>query len=216
MNCLNEGDLITVGTVNKEEGNRVELLKDKKVSFLDGDEAIFKNNEIIGHSSYGTALKFFPEIKDYYSFGVLRNPFDRCVSSFRWIKKKRLAELLETLTGEELSKRVRGEFLRYVKNGHGQLNGRGRDLLQSTDTSGQSWSVSNIYQMENLSRLESEFNTNTGLSIDISKMPRYKSNTPKIPDNIDIWGKKAIDIVSLRHAWEIKIFNYKAPVSTNE
>ena len=83
---------------------------------MDGDEAIFKNNEIIGHSSYGTALKFFPEIKDYYSFGVLRNPFDRCVSSFRWIKKKRLAELLETLTGEELSKRVRGEFLRYVKN----------------------------------------------------------------------------------------------------
>ena len=119
--------------------------------------------------------------------------------------------MLGSLSGEELRKRIRREFLRDVKSGHGKLNARGRDLLQSTNTNGESWSVSKIYQMEKLLSLETDINAIRGMNIDISNMPRYKSNTPRIPDEINVWSNKAIDIVSLRRAWEIKTFNYNIP-----
>ena len=211
MRSLMPGDLITTGTTNEEEGSKLEKLKGRDILFLDGEKAIFEEGVFRGHSPLSQAHKYFPETREYFSFGVLRNPFTRMVSSFRWIKGKQIKELDKINNPQKYQNKLRFLFKNYVKQIRGRLNNRGRNLLQGLDETGNCWTASKIFQFEHMGAIQEELAKNCDLKIDIKDMPHFKSNTPRIPAEINLWSKDLVQIIKQNYQVEIDAFGYKDP-----
>jgi hypothetical protein len=86
---------------------------------------------------------------------------------------------------------------------------RGRNLLQGTHPDGTSWNVDCIYKLEDLHYLEKDLMTKDIIGdFDTSKMPRFKSDTVKIPKEVNIWSEESINAVRISSAWEIEQMGY--------
>lgn len=206
---LQPGDMITrrndMDVVKEIAGKGIEILNSKGSPY---------RRDFMNHSPLSDAHQIFPETKKYFSFGIIRNPFSRCVSSFRWRNQKRIESILggkhpqkENISIAE--KKLQDLFETYTREGKGRLNQRGRDLLQSCDpNSGLCWSVSQIVQLEKINILNYTLKRETGLEIDVNEMPKLKSNVIKIPESINIMTEKAIDSIQVNHEWEINTFGY--------
>ena len=205
---LQPGDMLT----RRNDMDAEKEIAGKGLEILNAQGSPYKRN-FMNHSPLSDAHKIFPETKKYFSFGVIRNPFSRCKSSFQWRNQKRIKSLLGEKPQNEdtciTEKRLQDLFETYTKEGKGLLNQRGRDLLQSCDPkSGHCWTVSQIFQLETINTLNDALKRETGLNIDVNEMPRLKSDTIKIPDSIDIMTKRAIRSIQVNHEWEIKTFGY--------
>ena len=211
MRSLMPGDLITIGTINKEEGSKIEKLEGRNILFLDGEKSIFEDGIFRGHSPLSQAHRYFPETREYFSFGVLRNPFTRMVSSFRWIKGKQIKEINKIGNTKKQQNKLRFLFGNYVKNIRGRLNNRGRNLLQGVDETGNCWTASKIFQFEHMAAIQDELAKNCAMNIDIKDMPHFKSNTPHIPDGINLWSKDLVQIIKQNYQVEIDAFRYTDP-----
>ena len=86
---LQPGDMITrrndMDVVKEIAGKGIEILNSKGSPYRRG---------FMNHSPLSDAHQIFPETKKYFSFGIIRNPFSRCVSSFRWRNQKRIESIL--------------------------------------------------------------------------------------------------------------------------
>ena len=208
VDYLKEGDCITTRLELKENKEEKKRLKARGIKFI--RRTAIDSVVLTPHSPLWHAHAAYPETKNYYSFGLLRNPFDRTMSSFRWTKQKQLQKILaESKPSKALEKRLQKAFLDFILSSQNKLNERGRDLLQGIDHNNEAWSVSRIFQLEKIKVLEEELERNTKLKIDIGNMPRLKSNTPKIPKEFNLFTKEAILAIERFHQWEIRSFNYR-------
>ena len=208
--CLQPGDMMTLRSEIKGDQSKIQSLKERGIHILT------KEDNISSHSPLISAHKTFPDTTNYFSFGVLRNPFKRAVSSFRWRYGKRIELILKQgLPPDNVEKRLQKAFLQYLMNGHHQLNSRGRNLLQSASPDGCAWCVDRIYRLEALSELENELAANTGLKINCSAMPRLKSGTISLPEHVNLFTSKVINWISMQHQWELETLGYQIPAAAD-
>ena len=210
---LKAGDWVTKAQ-REEEEYRTAALKGAKVQYFDGKGAP-QGRIIKQHARLLTAQKRFPESKNFLSFGVLRNPFDRVISSFRWRKQGYIKRILnEDLDLERKQKILKDRFLEYIIYDQGDLNARGINLLFGVDRRGNSWSVDYIFKLENLKKAKSILRAQLGLKIDLEQMPRFKENTIKLPPEVNLWDTKTIRAATNMFSWEFSNLGYPAnPVS---
>ena len=204
---LKEGDCITTRLELEEDKAEKKRLKEKGIHFI--REIPDSPIALTPHSPLWHAHIAYPETRNYYSFGFVRNPFDRTMSSFRWTKQKQLQKILaESKPSKALEKRLQKAFLDFILSSQNKLNDAG-ETSSKVSTTTTAWSVSIIFQLEKIKVLEEELERNTKLKIDIGNMPRLKSNTPKIPKEFNLFTKEAILAIERFHQWEIRSFNYR-------
>jgi hypothetical protein len=188
------------------------ILKEKSIHYLNGPRASLPkdiNKRFTQHSSLEMARSAFPESQEFFSFGVLRNPFARLQSSFRWKRGRKIDQLLSS--GEprkSIETKLQRVFARFIERDQGLLNQRGRDLLQGVTRDGSTWSVDSIFKMEELGHLRNHFLSKTGVSLDLDLLPHFKSNTTKIPSDIAIWTDRTIDAALRTFRWEFEHLSY--------
>ena len=207
---LQSGDMMTLRSELKSDQSKIQSLRDRGIQILT------KENNFKPHSPLITAHRAFPDSTNYFSFGVLRDPFKRAISSFRWKSGKRIERIIErSLPSEELEKRLQINFLQYLTSGRHNLNIRGRNLLQSVSPDGCTWCVDRINRLEALDELEKDLASNTGLKINCSAMPRLKSSTIPIPKHINLFTSQVIEWISMQHQWELDTMGYQIPPAAN-
>ena len=188
-------------------------LYQKNVHFLNGPESTFEKSvksEFSQHVSLDIAHTWFPETKGYFSFGLIRNPFSRYISSFRWRHNQNIQTLIKNCKSiSEAEQKLQSKFLTYIRNDGGSLISRGRNLLQGTRPNGTTWSVDCVYKLEELTYLEKDLKSRGIISdLETSKMPRFKSQTFKIPTEINLWTEASINAVRYASSWEIEQMGY--------
>lgn len=161
------------------------------------------------HSSLRDAHTLFPESKDFYSFGILRNPFARMQSSFRWKNGRKIKELMGSGNARDvIEKRLQLLLVRFIESDRGMLDQRGRGILQGASSDCTTWSVNSIFRIEDLNLLKDELKSRTGISIDLARMPYFKSNTVRIPGDLNIWSDEATTMILRRFWWEFEYLGY--------
>ena len=206
---LQPGDMMTLRSEINGEQETVKLLKERGIQILTPQK-----DHLASHSPLIAAHEAFPDTKSYYSFGILRDPFKRAVSSFRWNYGKRIERILkQNFPSEKLEKRLQKVFIKYLMSGKHGLNTRGRDLLQSASTDGRTWCVDRINRLEALNEIERDLASNTGLRIKCSAMPRLKSDTISLPKNVNLFTSQVIKWISMQHQWELDTLGYQIPAT---
>jgi len=210
---LSDHDLITAIRLPEEKEYVGNALHQKNVHFLNGPKSTFEKSvksEFSQHVSLDLAHTWFPETKSYFSFGLIRNPFSRYISSFRWRQGRKIRTLIKNCKGiREAEQKLQSEFLTFIRNDSGLLISRGRNLLQGTRPNGTTWSVDCVYKLEELKYLEKDLKSKGIISdLDTSKMPRFKSQTFKIPTEINLWTEDSINAVRFASSWEIEQMGY--------
>ena len=207
---LQPGDMMTLRSEIKRDQAKIHSLKERGIQILT------KENNFSSHAPLITAHKAFPSSTKYFSFGILRNPFKRAISSFRWRSGKRIERILkQRLPSENVEKRLQKVFLQYLMSGRHQLNTRGRNLLQSASHDGCAWCVDRIHRLEALNELENELEINTGLKINCSAMPRLKSDTIPLPKHVNLFTSEVISWISMQHQWELDTLGYQIPAAAH-
>lgn len=206
---LQPGDMITTRN-DMDIGKEID---GRGLIFLNGEAGSYRKS-FANHSPLSDAHKTFPETRKYFSFGVIRNPFSRYESSFRWRTQKKIKKILTKTERTDYTETVEDSlqklFKNFVREGNGKLNERGRNLLHSCEpNTGQCWSVNQIIQLERIEMLNGILKQKAGLDIDIRSMPKLKSNVIKIPKNINIMTEETIAIIKTQHEWEVNTFNYQ-------
>lgn len=210
---LSDHDLITAIRLAEEKEYVRNALHTKNVHFLNGPESTFDKSiksEFFQHVSLDVAHTWFPETKSYFSFGLIRNPFSRYISSFRWRQSQNIQTLIKDCKSiSEAEQKLQSKFLNFIRNDSGLLIRRGRNLLQGIRPNGTTWSVDCVYKLEELKYLEEDLKSRGIISdLDTSKMPRFKSQTFKIPKEINLWTEESINAVRSASSWEIEQMGY--------
>ena len=210
---LADNDMITAINLKVERDYINTILEEKNVVRLNGitsklDKTV--KEQFSQHVPLTVANSVFPETKDYFSFGIVRNPFNRHLSSFRWKRGDAIKNLLEkTRNTKKAEQKLQDSFLNFIQRDRGMLLRRGRNLLQGTHPDGTSWNVDCIYKLEDLNHLEKDLMIKDIIGdLDTSKMPRFKSDTVKIPKEINIWNEEIINAVRISSSWEIEQMGY--------
>jgi len=208
---LQPGDMMTLRGEIRKNKSAIKLLKDR------GIEIISRKDMFTSHSPLITAHTAFPHTKQYFSFGILRDPFKRAISSFRWNKNNQIKRIQELdYPRKKLNQILQRKFLRYLTSGNHGLNTYGRNLLQSISANGQPWSVSRIHRLEDLDELERDLAANTGLKINCDSMPRLKSDTVPIPEHVNLFSMQAVKWISMQHQWELETMGYQIPAVADD
>ena len=204
---LQPGDMMTLRNEIRNDETSIKRLNDR------GLQIISRHNRNIGsHSALIDAHQAFPESRDYFSFGILRDPFQRFVSAFRWKTGRKIKRLLDqNLQPKQLETGLQDLFLDFIKNGNSKLNFRGRNLLQSVSANGHTWCVDRIHRLEALDDLEKDLAASTGLQIDCTAMPRLKSDTVALPKQVNLFTREAIRWITSQHQWELDNLGYVVP-----
>ena len=210
---LSDHDLITAIRLPEEKEYVSNALYKKNVHFLNGPESTFDKSiksEFFQHVSLDVAHTWFPETKSYFSFGLIRNPFSRYISSFRWRQSQNIQTLIKDCKSiSEAEQKLQSKFLNFIRNDSGLLIRRGRNLLQGIRPNGTTWSVDCVYKLEEPKYLEEDLKSRGIISdLDTSKMPRFKSQTFKIPKEITLWTEESINAVRSASSWEIEQMGY--------
>ena len=210
---LSDHDLITAIRLPEEKEYVSNALYKKNVHFLNGPESTFDKSiksEFFQHVSLDVAHTWFPETKSYFSFGLIRNPFSRYISSFRWRQSQNIQTLIKDCKSiSEAEQKLQSKFLNFIRNDSGLLIRRGRNLLQGIRPNGTTWSVDCVYKLEEPKYLEEDLKSRGIISdLDTSKMPRFKSQTFKIPKEINLWTEESINAVRSASSWEIEQMGY--------
>lgn len=211
---LSDHDLITAIRLPEEEQYITNALHGKNIRFLNGPESTFKRSiksKFFQHVSLDVAHTSFPETIKYFSFGLIRNPFSRHMSSFRWRQSQNIQLLIKNCKSiSEAEQRLQIKFLNFIRHDRGMLSNRGRNLLQGTRPDGTTWSVDCVYKLEDLKHLENDFKSRGIVSnLDTSAMPRFKSENFKIPSEINLWTEESINAVRAASTWEIEQMGYE-------
>lgn len=206
-------DMITAINLKEEKNYINTILKERNILLLNGIASKLDKNiksQFSQHVPLTVAHSAFPETKDYFSFGIVRNPFNRHLSSFRWKRGHAIKTLLEKTSNiKKAEQKLQNNFLKFIRQDQGLLLRRGRNLLQGTHPDGTSWNVDRIYKLEDLNYLEKDLKAaNIIDNLDTSKMPRFKSGTIKIPKEINIWNEESIHAVRISSSWEIEQMAY--------
>ena len=204
---LNTGDWVTRAQ-KQEEQHRAAAIIANKINYLNGKNAR-PGIKIKQHARLNAAHKKFPESKEYFSFGILRNPFNRLISSFRWRKGKQIQQILgkksNPLRQQDLLKE---KFLAHITNDQGDLNTRGVNLLFGINKDGTTWGVDHVFKLEDLQSAKKILHDQLGIAIDLNKMPRFKENTVKIPSEINLWDQETIKAATKMFSWEFANLDY--------
>ena len=140
--------------------------------------------EMEKHDAYERALLIYPQAKDYWSFGFLRNPWDQVASYYHWwhthlFPYRKRMPFKEWVSDPERLKVVKSA---YIVRG-----------------------VDKVYRYEDFGSAWSEIFGRTGLPLD--SLPRYNSERPgrgyKSMYDQESWG-----LVASSYAEEIKLGNY--------
>ena len=204
---LNAGDWATRAQ-RAEEEYRAEAFNINSINYLNGNDDD-PEVEVKQHANLIAAHSKFPESERYLTFGILRNPFSRLMSSFRWRKNGQIQKILKKkinpLRQQDLLKE---KFLAHIVNDQGALNARGVNLLFGADSQRKAWGVDYIFKLEDLQKPKSVLHQQLGLDIDLDKMPRFKGNTIKIPSDIILWDKETIKAATKMFSWEFANLDY--------
>ena len=200
--CLQSDDLVT-RLPSDEEPIRLKFVASGSLKYLKGFHS---------HAPLSQAHQSYPESRDYFSFGFIRNPFQRAISLFRWRNAKKIARLIEEHSdggdAQVLQIKLQRSFFKFMDSQGSQLLiERGKDLLQSRSDS-LTWSVNRIFRLEDLESAITEIQTAVGVEIDFSKMPKFKSSVIRIPKGIDLWMDETVALILERHRWEFDEFSY--------
>tara|TARA_B100000524_G_scaffold57554_1_gene26723 strand:+ start:36 stop:767 length:732 start_codon:yes stop_codon:yes gene_type:complete len=210
---LADGDYLTAIPLKEEKQYIDKVTSGTKIQFLNGPNSTL-NGKIKKHFSQHVSLDIahlvFPETKNYFSFGLIRNPFKRYLSSFRWRQGQPIEKLIkECQNTREAEKKLQRNFLNFIRQDKGMLSSRGRNLLQGTRPDGTTWSVNCIYKLEDLKYVENDLKKRGIINnLITSKMPRFKSKQFKIPEGINLWTKDSIQAVRVASTWEIEQMGY--------
>jgi len=202
--ALKDGDCLTR---IPEEKERSSLIKTSKLVYLDDTHGIRS------HSPLSSAHLHYPESKDYYSFAVLRNPYTRTVSGFRYRKRDKILEILKKEKDQKTQGRlIREQFNQYIRGKQmlAMLN-KGLRNLTYVDTNDNIQSIDHIIRFESLEASLTKTINRLGLDINILDMPRLKSDTPKIPSYIKLWTQENRRLIRGMFAWELMHLDYEEP-----
>jgi hypothetical protein len=160
------------------------------------------------HSSYEQALLAHPECTEYFSFGFIRNPFSRLLSSFRWKRAALIRQHLELAREtpdiyECTASPILHKFKQFVSSGRHHLNARGVDLLQ-----GKGSKVHHVYRYEHMAEAVEDISRRINAPLDLQALPRLKANTPRIPRQWTLWDDELVDTVNEMFSWEFDNFGY--------
>ena len=166
--------------------------------------------------SLATAHEVFPETKEYFSFGVLRDPFKRSISGFRYHKAQAIEKAIKSIPEKEIEINLQEQFLNYLNSKQGiGLAHKGRDLFNYCDKDGNQFNVNRILKLETLNETLEDCLGDQGMQIKFEDIPRLKSDFKKIPDTINLWSRENINVVVNRHEWEFRYLNYPTAPKTN-
>ena len=104
VDYLKEGDCITTRLELKENKEEKKRLKARGIKFI--RRTAIDSVVLTPHSPLWHAHVAYPETKNYYSFGLLRNPFDRTMSSFDGQNKNNFKSLQKANREKALEKRL--------------------------------------------------------------------------------------------------------------
>jgi len=118
-------------------------------STRDGTPALNVPKDMNGHYGYGYLINKYPkEMKNYWTFTIERNPWDKCVSAYHWHNKIKPAK-------------TKDGFSAYLRNHSGLLP---YDFPEYTDTSHKL--VGDVFMYECLWKVIPALNEKLGLDID--------------------------------------------------
>lgn len=179
------------------EGNIVPFEQDLdlRASILDTSFDIVNNYQgtLFWHITADDLIKYYGEayVRDYYSFGFIRNPWDWLVSMYSYIRQhKNHPESM--ICGHMTFK----QFLRYFAS---------KKITQSTFlTSGGSVAVDKIYRLEDLPEALKEIQNITGLSFD--NFPLENKSDHK--NYVEFYDREDIDLVHKAFQSDIALGEY--------
>ncbi len=147
---------------------------------------------------------------EYFKFCVVRNPFTKMVSSYKFHNKwsfnrknlalgKNVRDLKDKLDGSFHKKRFE-EFLQWIplpldRNKY-QIDGE--------------FCMDHVIRFENLNEGVKEVCEQLGIEYDPSHLPHYKPGSSGMSVS-DYYSEKSIDMVSKAYAWELEKFEYERP-----
>ena len=199
---LKEGDMLTTIIEEKE---RQKCVDTRGLVYLNKDLSPGARRQFRPHSPLSIAHKMFPETKDYFSFGVLRNPFSRYISGFRYHKSRAIQKAINITTEPNLEATLQNLFYEYMNSDKGLgLLHKGRNLFDYCDSEGNHTAINRILKLESIEKTIQSCLNPLGLHINPRDIPHLKSHYIKIPDTINLWNDENIKIIANRHAWEFK------------
>ena len=199
---LRKGDMLT--TIIEEE-ERQKQINTKGLIYLNKELSPRMRKKFKPHSPLSAAHKAFPETKDYFSFGILRNPFKRYISGFRYHKSQAIKRAINETATPDLEATLQHQFYQYIISDKGLgLMHKGRDLFNYCDTEGNHISINRILRLEDIEKTIESCLSPLGLNINPKDIPHLKSQFIKIPNTINLWSHENTKTITDRHAWEFK------------
>lgn len=199
---LKAGDMLTTII---EEDERQKQINTEGLIYLNKDLSPKLRRKFKPHSALSIAHKVFPETKDYFSFGVLRNPFNRYISGFRYHKSQAIQKAIDETAISNLEFSLQDQFHQYINSNQGLgLMHKGRDLFDYCDAEGNHTSINMILKLEDIERTIESCLCPLGLHINPKEIPHLKSQFIKIPRTINLWSQENLKTIADRHAWEFK------------
>jgi hypothetical protein len=167
-----------------------------------------RRNGVRQHASYEKALLAHPDCAEYFSFGFIRNPFSRLLSSFRWKNAPFIRQHLELARKApdgyaSNDSPILHKFKKFVASGRHKLNTRGMDLLQ-----GKRSKVHHIYRYEQMAEAVEDISRRIETPLSIKDLPRLKANTPRLPADWTLWDDELVTTVNKMFFWEFDNFGY--------
>lgn len=212
---LNTGDLIISGPnpiiVNKPRLNS--LLK--KVGRSNLLKYFFYKHYLFSLEKHSSALKILKAIgekrwKEYYKFSVVRNPFDRCVSAFFWIKKNKGFGLKDKEFQKNVLKACQfSEFSDFIKS-HEFIEITKQNFL--APASNQISDMNMNFIIDDIAKLENLYNDlekNKLFSNTKLLKSRYDNSSKRSKNYRIYYDKLAKDIVAETYKNDLDLFDYK-------
>ena len=149
------------------------------------------------------------DLKNYYIFTVVRNPYDRLVSLYYYLKEdnKKYKMMNYLLFIDNIN--TFSEFVHYLKNNWDELKYNiGKPMIKYIIDKNNKIVVNKIVKFEDLQKDMNDVFEKTGLTyIDFNKTHLYKSKIRK--HWREYYNKELLDIVNKLYHEDFKIFNYK-------
>ena len=211
---LREGDMLTTIIEEKE---RQKHINTQSLIYLNQDLPPRTRRKFKPHSPLSIAHKIFPETKKYFSFSVLRNPFQRYISGFRYHRSQAIQRAINAEAMPDLEATLQRQFNQYINSNQGLgLMRKGKNLFDYCDAEGNHISIDRILKLESIERTIQSCLSPLGLDIDPKEIPRLKSQYVKIPNNIDLWSQENLKTIADRHAWEFKYLYSQKPINPSD
>jgi hypothetical protein len=163
-------------------------------------------DELETHQTAAQWKKSTPDLKRYFVFSVCRNPYDRLLSGWLFICRRKLDK------HEKILEKYQGDFKLFVTNLHKDFG------MKLTDVDMVTWAQVNWFMDEEGNNLVDEIGRFESLSSWWPKLCQRKgwppvnlskSNRTNHGPGKEYYTSEMIEIVNEQYADDFKLFNYK-------